>query len=316
MSDYKDFTLNDPDDAGPWGIQERQNFRDIIDTLVQGCLVVGKDTVNGHRHLDLYDLYGDKMVDANNVSSLLTLGKDDSNCEVRVLMGNGSTSGFTVRRYGSTLNWIYCNPNNNNVSINAEGGADQATIIGNHSANIGLYIDDSDTHALRIADSSGDIITLDTVNNDIELQSPGASLPVFIDSNSDIFTRKWVNITSYCTFDGWSSMDSDNRVYMKQAGGLVLLRLRVKGTSDQQYAQITFPFKASVTDGDTSEYVGLARGYHTAAGIMLSVFRPADVFYLQFNDIDGNLNHWPSSGNKSIDGTLVLEVVDPEFTLT
>ena len=50
MSNYKDFTLNDPGNNPNWAAREKTLFQNIIDTLVKDAVVQTKDTVNGHQH--------------------------------------------------------------------------------------------------------------------------------------------------------------------------------------------------------------------------------------------------------------------------
>lgn len=62
MATYKSFTYNLVGDPAPWGAIENQLDKDIIDTLVLDCLTVGKDAVNGHRHIRFYDGSGNTVI--------------------------------------------------------------------------------------------------------------------------------------------------------------------------------------------------------------------------------------------------------------
>jgi len=52
---YKGFTLNVPGRKPPWGDDEYQFHKDIIDTTVKDCYSAEMDTTSGHRHYRVYD---------------------------------------------------------------------------------------------------------------------------------------------------------------------------------------------------------------------------------------------------------------------
>jgi hypothetical protein len=58
MSAYKSFTLNDPGQSPVWSIQERDTFKDVIDTLVIDCCSATKQASTGHKHFKFYDSTG------------------------------------------------------------------------------------------------------------------------------------------------------------------------------------------------------------------------------------------------------------------
>jgi hypothetical protein len=59
------FTYNTTDlvdSPKPWGPREVTFHEDVIDTLVKGTVAGVKDSDNGHRHFDLFNAYGNRLV--------------------------------------------------------------------------------------------------------------------------------------------------------------------------------------------------------------------------------------------------------------
>jgi len=54
MATYKNFTLNEPGDAPPWGATEYQAWQDLIDTVIEDAVDEKKKTT-GHKHYKMYE---------------------------------------------------------------------------------------------------------------------------------------------------------------------------------------------------------------------------------------------------------------------
>lgn len=101
MADYKGIDLNAPGDPEPWGGDEEDNFKEIIDSIAIGTVegsLVGAKTI-GHRHPDLYSK-STGLLSVEVTSDQKTTVKSDLTVDGDVVVTNMTSEGF-VKNDGS-----------------------------------------------------------------------------------------------------------------------------------------------------------------------------------------------------------------------
>lgn len=307
MAVYKNYDLNAAGDPPPWGGKEEQAFKDIIDTLVSDAIGNTKDT-SGHKHTKVYNGYSTIVFDANNTGNDITIGGDpDTN------YGHS----FVINMRNSYIIEGNASPAEHTELFRIDYGSgapsDMITMGGDGTQRLDINLRDLYADAFRLRVGTADAINVSTAsgNRQTQIGSPGVTYPVTMTNTGDVYTRGWTEITTSCTYNGFLDLDPvNNKVWMRQIGGLVFVQFTVQGTSDNPFTSIQFPFSmegvyksGSFFGFDSSGNFNVV-GSHTSGSATLSTEN-----YL------GNTTFWQSSGTKGLSGSFVTSVTNPQFTI-
>lgn len=305
MAIYKTFDLNTPGDPPPWGVKEEQAFKDIIDTIVADTLG-GKD-VTGHKHTKIYNGYSSVVIDANNTGSEVIFG-GDSDTET------GQDYIFSVRTSFSLEGNVSPAEHTDLFSISyGEGEATDYIRMGEGGTQrVNISVRDLYTNAFRLKVGNDDAINVSTAfgARRTTIGSPGISYPVTMTYTGDVYTRPWQEITSSCTFLGFLDLDADNKVWMRQIGGLVFVQFYAIGTSDNQFTSIQFPFSM---EGVYKS--GAFFGFDSSGSFNVVGAHTVDSDTLTTENYLGNVNFWQNFGTKCLSGSFVTSVTNPQFEI-
>ena len=310
MANYKGFDLNSAGSPPPWGARETKAFQDIIDTLVSDTL--GTVDLTGHKHTKVYNGYSDVAIDANNQSGHIQFG------------GNPDTE------YGQSINFSVRNMSNPAFLIEANDSIgqhlemfkitygnsldDAITIGGSGTELVDIRVKDFYPDAFRLRVGNDDALRVNTLagNRSLTIGCPGVSSPVVMTSAGDVYTKPWQDITSSCTFLGFLDLDPENSVKIKQIGDLVYVQLYVKGSSDNNFTSVRFPFQMHGTCKSYGFYA--YSGYSSVAFPVVGAYTDASNTLTTENEY-GDTNFWTNYNTKILSGSFVTSVTNPLFTL-
>ena len=306
MTIYKSFDINEAGDPPPWGSKENQAFKDIIDTLVGDSLSQAKAT-SGHKHTKIYNGYSNVVVDANNSSNNVYLGGDPS-------VQPGNNFRFSMKNSFTIEGNLLPGEHTDILSIESDSIAYNNFIKlgedGTHRVSVSLL--DGYADAFRVKVGSDDAINVSSATGERTtfIGAAGVEFPLTLTSNGDAYTRIWSDISSKCTFLGFLSLSVDNRVWMRQIGGLVFIQLYVEGTSDNSFTSIKFPFVMQGNCKFCSLFGSDTSGNYSVVG---SYTDGSDTLYTE--NYLGTTVFWQSSGIKSLSGSFIVSVDNPQFLL-
>jgi len=159
----------------------------------------------------------------------------------------------------------------------------------------------------------GEVMNVDTWSDskEVRIGSPGVTYPLKTDVLGEVYTRPWQEITTSCSFEGFSELLSDNYVWIRQIGGLVFVQIHVLGTSDNPYTRVVFPFTMQGLYRSGSFF-----GYDFSGRFNVVGVHELDSNTLTTENYLGNENFWQSSGTKCLSGSFVTSVTDPQFIIS
>jgi hypothetical protein len=305
---YKGFDLNSAGDPAPWGARETKAFQDIIDTLVSDSL--GTLDASGHKHAKVYNGYSNVVIEADNELGFVRFGGDPDEVpgqsfifSIRDMIYPGFIieANDTVGQHLELLKITYSNSMDDSITLGASG-----------TELIDVCMKDLYPNAFRLRVGNDDAINVNTLsgNRRLTIGSPGVSNPVVMTPTGDVYTKPWQDITSHCTFLGFLDLDLENRVWIKQLGGLVFVQLSVRGTSDNPFTSIQFPFSMQGACKSYGFYGYDASGIFSVVGAYVDSSN-----ILTTENFMGITTFWQNSGTKGLSGSFVVSVVDPQFTL-
>lgn len=187
----------------------------------------------------------------------------------------------------------------------------------NTQSDVSIQINDYSGYSFRmnVRDSGGaDIGTIFQVDMSdwdydyVKLGTIDSYYPLTLTNNSEVYTRPWQEITSRCTFEGFSDYESDNYVWARQIGSLVYVQLHILGTSDNPFTRVIFPFSMQGMCKSGSFF-----GYDSSGRFNVVGSHELDSNTLTTENYYGNENFWQSSGLKFLSGSFVTSVTDPQF---
>lgn len=160
---------------------------------------------------------------------------------------------------------------------------------------------DSNKNFVSVAKGTADNKDFGTgTANIVEIGSTlGNSKPLITSSSGKLQTSDWVDITSSCTYVGWSSYTNQEVEYLDM-GSYYLIRLSVSGTSNNTITTIQIPF--TINYGFNSVNIFTNNGSSLGGRVVISA--ASDTFIFSSSVTGGT---WTAAGTKTINCTLTIK---------
>ncbi len=311
---YKGMTLNDPTDPSgtyDWGPTELQAWQDHTDWIGGDCLSTSLDTA-GHKHTKIYDGYGDDVINSNNITWDLRLGRaDDNKQNVNIYVGNIDTyDEFKLM-------------NSDDAEAIKFDGLNRGLFIGEDCQYTRFYVpeDQPMPFTLQCITGGGNetIIEIATsIDNEyVKIGANGSGSPLIFDKDSDIYTKDALTIDH--TVYGTSA--STHVLMAKTLGSIMELSVNISGTflSGAESFYVILPFRLETTiDSYSSDYepIAIIPGKENGASIPVKVLvTNYDTAFTQMHFVPSDENDIASwaAGDFEIIGRMMFNISDPEF---
>ena len=207
---------------------------------------------------------------------------------------NSSTGAFSIQvantsqnGYLSSSDWNTFNGKQSAITLTTTGNSGAATLVGS-TLNIPNHTIDG-------------LLPSQTGNNGKYLTTNGTSASWASTTTSSSFT----DITSLCTFVGWSST-TEQKVYSYIVGNLVIIQYRIVGTSNSTSANVTLPYTNSNVLNSCNPITFTLNNGSLPSNFGTAIIQTNSSVLLFSRDNTGTPTNWTASGTKQVNGQIAF----------